>query len=280
MVIKYAPMNPPIKKIRVDRLLVERGLAETRSLAQRLIMAGQVRMDDQIVAKPSLTVSPDVEIVIESDKEFFSRAGQKLQAALEAFHIDVTGKVCADVGASTGGFTGCLLKQGAVRVYAIDVGYGLLHWELRNDPRVVAMERTNARYLQRLAEPVSLVTVDVSFISVKHILPVIRGWFSPEGGEVIALIKPQFEAGRREAAQGKGVIRDPQIHRRVLFEVLERAHDNGYGVENLAVSPILGPKGNVEFLTHLCLPGRRGVDLETLVDRVLVEASRLREDKN
>ncbi len=240
-------------KQRADLLLVARGLAESRAQAQRLILAGQVRANGQVVAKPAVKLSPEVRLEVLQGPRFVSRGGEKLQAALEAFPLAVAGKVCADVGASTGGFTDCLLQHGAARVYAIDVGKGVLHWKLRNDPRVVVMERTNARYVEVLAEPVALVTIDASFISLKVLLPVIQGWFGEGGGDVVALIKPQFEAGRREAARGRGVIRDPAVHRRVLQEVLSFAQQAGYGVRGLVRSPVRGPKGNVEFLAWLAL---------------------------
>ncbi len=241
------------RKPRLDVLLVDLGLAESRTQAQRLIMAGQVRVDGQVALKPSQPVAPDAQVEVTSPPRFVSRGGEKLAAALEAFPIEVAGRVCADVGASTGGFTDCLLQHGAARVYALDVGKGQLHWKLRNDPRVVVLEGTNARYVERLPEPVSLVTMDVSFISVRVLLPVVRGWFGPEGGEAVVLIKPQFEAGREEAARGQGVIRDPAVHRRVLHEVLTFAQGQGYGAKGLIRSPIRGPKGNVEFLAWLAV---------------------------
>src|SRR5919109_5378508 len=197
--------NSSMAKMRLDVLLVERGLAESRAKAQAMIMAGQVRVADQVVLKPATAVSADSVLTVDPGPRFVSRGGEKLEAALEAFHLDITGQVCADVGASTGGFTDCLLQHGAAKVYAIDVGKGILHWKLRNDPRVVVMEETNARYVEFLPEPVSLVTVDASFISLKILLPVIRGWLSPspltplpQGEEnIVALIKPQFEAGKK-----------------------------------------------------------------------------------
>ncbi len=249
-------------KPRLDALLVSRGLVESRNQAQRLIMAGQVRVNGQVALKPGQKVPPDARLEVARPPRFVSRGGEKLAAALQAFPIAVGGKVCADVGASTGGFTDCLLQHGAARVYALDVGKGQLHWKLRNDPRVVVMEGTNARYVARLPEPVALVTIDASFISLRVLLPVVRGWFpeaAPAGedarGDVVALVKPQFEAGRREAARGRGVIRDPAVHRRVLREVLEFAQAHGYGVRGLARSPVRGPKGNVEFLAWLRVGG-------------------------
>jgi len=245
-------------KVRLDVLLVERGLAESRAKAQAMIMAGQVRVADQVTLKPATAVQADSHLTIDSGPRFVSRGGEKLDAALEAFAIDVNGFVCADVGCSTGGFTDCLLQRGAAKVYAIDVGKGILHWKLRNDKRVIVMEETNARFVESLSEHVSLVTVDASFISLKILLPVIRQWFpSPAGrgvrgeGEIIALIKPQFEAGKKDVSRGDGVIRDPEIHNQVLLDVLTFAKNEGFGVRGLIKSPLLGPKGNAEFLVWL-----------------------------
>ncbi|KPK27894.1 MAG: hemolysin, partial [Nitrospira bacterium SG8_3] len=212
-------------KVRVDILLVELGLVDSRSQAQRLVMAGQVRADGEVVKKPSVAVSRDVELTIDTRPKYVSRGGDKLAAALETFDIEVSEQVCADVGASTGGFTDCLLEHGAKKIYAIDVGQGLLDWNLRQHARVVVMEGTNARYLKDLPEAVTLITIDVSFISIKALLPVVRNWFPTAGGQIIALIKPQFEAGRRETSRGKGVIRDPEVHRQVLEEVLSFAQE-------------------------------------------------------
>jgi 23S rRNA (cytidine1920-2'-O)/16S rRNA (cytidine1409-2'-O)-methyltransferase len=237
-------------KTRLDMLMVERGLADSRSVAQRLVMAGQVRVNGQVALKPATAVPPNAEIAVDHGPPFVSRGGEKLAAALLAFGVQPAGKVCADVGASTGGFTDCLLQNGAVRVYAIDVGKGILHWKLRQDPRVVVMKETNARYVERLPEPLALATVDASFISLKTLLPVMRPWLA-DMGEIIALIKPQFEAGRAEVARGDGVIRDPAVHRLVLQDVLDFAERQAYRLRGLHRSPLLGPKGNVEFLAWL-----------------------------
>ena len=267
-------------KVRLDVLLVERGLAESRAKAQAMIMAGQVRIADQVALKPATAVPPDSVLTVDSGPRFVSRGGEKLDAALEAFALDVTGFVCADVGASTGGFTDCLLQRGAARVYAIDVGKGILHWKLRNDPRVVVREETNARFVESLPEPVSLVTVDASFISLKILLPVIKKWLFPlssflnegkikeERKDIVALIKPQFEAGRKDVARGDGVIRDPEIHRQVLLDVLNYAQNEGFRIYGLIRSPLIGPKGNAEFLTWL---GREEseVNVQTLIDTIL-----------
>lgn len=237
-----------MKKKRLDVLLQERGLAPSRSKAQALIMAGQVRVDGQVVIKPATAVLPNVKITIERGPQYVSRGGHKLAAAVESFQFSVKGLTCVDVGASTGGFTDCLLQNGAARVYAIDVGKGILDWKLRNDPRVVVMEETNARYVETLPEAIDLVVIDASFISLRVLLPVIAGW---EPKDIIALIKPQFEAGRRVVARGKGVVRDPAVHREVLLQILQYAQENGFAVRGLVRSPILGPKGNAEFLVWL-----------------------------
>src|SRR5687767_12169286 len=193
-------------KIRLDVLLVERGLAESRAKAQAMIMAGQVRVAGQVTLKPGTAISADSVLTVDSGPRFVSRGGEKLDAALDAFEIDVTGLICADVGASTGGFTDCLLQRGAAKVYAIDVGKGILHWKLRNDPRVVVMEQMNARFLESLPEKISLATIDASFISLKLLLPVAKNWLT-ENAQLICLIKPQFEAGKKDVSRGDGVIR-------------------------------------------------------------------------
>ena len=260
-------------KVRLDVLLVERGLAESRAKAQALIMAGQVRVAGQVTLKPATAISADSALTVDTGPRFVSRGGEKLDAALEAFAMDVPGRVCADVGASTGGFTDCLLQRGAAKVYALDVGKGILHWKLRNDPRVVVMEETNARFVESLPEQVSLVTVDASFISLKILLPVVKRWFpSPKGrgarGEVIALIKPQFEAGKKDVSRGDGVIRDPEIHKQVLLDVLGFAQEEGFQSRGLIRSPLVGPKGNVEFLVWL---GEKETEvaINALVDKVI-----------
>jgi 23S rRNA (cytidine1920-2'-O)/16S rRNA (cytidine1409-2'-O)-methyltransferase len=260
-------------KIRLDVLLVERGLAESRAKAQAMIMAGQVRVADQVTLKPATAVSTDSILTVDSGPRFVSRGGEKLEAALEVFGIDVPGLTCADVGASTGGFTDCLLQRGVAKVYAIDVGKGILHWKLRNDPRVVVMEGTNARFVEDLPEQVSLATVDASFISLKILLPVVKKWlFLPkkkeERGNVVALIKPQFEAGRKDVSRGDGVIRDPEIHKQVLLDILSFAQDEGFQILGLIKSPLLGPKGNAEFLVWLGATNSE-VEIHELVNTVL-----------
>lgn len=273
-----------MKKVRLDLLLFERGLVESRSKAQAVIMAGQVRVDGQVVIKPATSVFQEVPLELDAGPRFVSRGGEKLEGALTIFSITVDGRVCVDIGCSTGGFTDCLLQHGAVKVYAIDVGKGILHWKLRSDPRVVVLEETNARYVEKLPEPVSLVTIDASFISLKILLPVVKKWFlsprSPhpfvekgagENGEIIALIKPQFEAGRKETAKGGGVIRDPGVHRAVLIDVLTFMQKEGFSLKGLIKSPLTGPKGNVEFLGWLGVNGEKLNNVTKLVDRLGLE---------
>ncbi len=259
-----------MEKTRLDVLLVERGLAESRSLAQRLIMAGQVRVEGEVVLRASLRIAKDSPVTVDQKPAYVSRGGEKLAAALATFGLqDLSGFVCADVGASTGGFTDCLLQHGAERVFAVDVGYGDLHWKLRSDPRVTVMERTNARYITGFPQSLDLVTVDASFISLRILLPVIRGWFGSRPGCVVALIKPQFEAGRADAARGEGVIRDPAVHRQVLAGVLEFAQQEGFGIQGLIRSPLLGPKGNVEFLVRLRLPAGERADIGRVIEEAM-----------
>jgi 23S rRNA (cytidine1920-2'-O)/16S rRNA (cytidine1409-2'-O)-methyltransferase len=248
---------------RLDVLLVERGLASSRTQAQRLIRAGLVRIADQVFDKPGTRVATSAAIQVQARPRFASRGGEKLETALARFGLDVAGIVAADVGASTGGFTDCLLKRGVRRVYAIDVGYGQLAWRLRGDERVVVMERTNARYLEDLPEPIDLVTADVSFISLELVLPAAVRWLRP-AGQVVALIKPQFEAGRREVGKG-GVVRDPVVHQAVLERVVEMAAELGLGLRGLMTSPLCGPAGNVEFLGWWKL-GAESVEVASAVE--------------
>jgi len=259
-----------MQKIRLDVLLTERGLAESRNQAQRLVMAGQVRVDGQVELKPATKVGVEADVVVEQGPRFVSRGGEKLEGALLAFGLtDLSGRVCVDVGASTGGFTDCLLQYGAQRVYAVDVGYGILHWKLRNDGRVVVMERCNARYVNAFPEPVSLITIDASFISLRILLPVVRSWLAAQGGQVVALIKPQFEAGREDVARGEGVIRNPAIHRQVLIDVLSFVEQEGFAVLGLVRSSLQGPKGNTEFLVWLGYPPGEGIDWNARLDVVV-----------
>ncbi len=256
-----------MSKTRLDVLLVERGLAESRSKAQAIIMAGQARVNGEMVSQVAIKLDADVELSVEAGPKFVSRGGEKLEGALQVFPIKAEGKTCADVGSSTGGFTDCLLQNGAAKVYAIDVGKGILHWKLRTDARVVVMEETNARFVENLPEPVDLVVCDASFISLKILLPVMKTWLKPSG-EMMVLIKPQFEAGRKEAAKGAGVIRDEAVHKRVLIEMLEYAESLGLGIRGLAKSPLVGPKGNIEFLCWLDF-GSQKVNIPVLAEDAL-----------
>lgn len=237
------------KKERLDKLLVARELSPTRSKAQGLILAGEVLVNGERVDKPGTAVPLDAEITLKSPLPFVGRGGFKLDGALAEFGIAVNGRVCADVGACTGGFTDVLLQKGAARVYAIDVGYGQLDWKLRQDERVVVMERTNARYVEALAESVSFVCIDVSFISLKLILPAVQKWLTAEA-DVVALIKPQFEAGRKQVGKG-GIVKDTAVHRAVLLDMLTWAQENDWRVAGLTRSSIVGADGNVEFLVWL-----------------------------
>jgi len=240
--------------MRLDQLLVERGLVESRSRAQALVMAGKVRVGEGDAArldrKAGDLIPQDVTVVVLEPDPYVSRGGHKLAAALDAFGIDPIGMVCLDVGASTGGFTDVLLQRGAVRVYALDVGRGQLAESLRRDPRVVSMERTNARDLTAggLPEPIQLATIDVSFISLDRILGPVVSTLAP-GGRIVPLVKPQFEAGRGRT--DRGVVRDPTIHREVLERVVASAQAIGFGARDVIASPITGPEGNREFLLHL-----------------------------
>ncbi len=265
-------------KTRLDLAVVAHGLTPSREQAQRLIMAGEVLVDGQMVDRPARLVTDGAVLTLKTRPRFVSRGGEKLEAALAGFQIDVAGQVCADVGASTGGFTDCLVQHGAARVYAIDVGHGLLDQRLRTDPRVVVREDTNARYLEQLPEAVSFVSIDASFISLKLLLPVVTGWLSgdtqraaPAPPNVVALIKPQFEAGRQIVSRGGGVVRDPAVHRRVLEDVLAFAVAHGLTVRGLRRSPLLGPKGNAEFLAWLAwTPGAAGpADRQPLLEAAL-----------
>ncbi len=258
-----------VQKLRLDVVMVQRGLAESREKAQALIMAGEVLVDDLPATKPGRLLDPEIAIRLRQGLAYVSRGGLKLEAALAAFAVDPAGLVAADVGASTGGFTDCLLQHGAAHVYAIDVGYGQLAWQLRQDPRVTVLERTNVRHLERLPGDalVDLAVVDVSFIGLRLVLPAVSRILRP-AGRVIALIKPQFEAGRQQVGKG-GVVKDVQVHRQVLLELLQWAQDNTWELAGLIRSPITGPKGNVEFLCLLRRPsGQPALELEQLVATV------------
>lgn len=239
-------------KTRIDKLLVERGLAETRQKAQALIMAGQVLVGDQKIEKPGAAVDAGAAIRLLGEQlRYASRAGLKLEAALDAFAISVAGLVCLDVGASTGGFTDCLLQRGAARVYAVDVGAGQIDWRLRNDARVVLREKLNARYLspQDIGEPVDFVCVDVSFISATLIVPRLPAVMKP-GGAAVVLVKPQFEVGRGQVGKG-GIVRDPELQAQAVEKVRAAARAAGLRPAGVAPSPIAGMEGNQEFLLYL-----------------------------
>ncbi|HEU4792987.1 MAG TPA: TlyA family RNA methyltransferase, partial [Nitrolancea sp.] len=253
---------------------VERQLAENRSRARALIMAGQVRLGDRVIEKAGQQLSPEAELTVVEPARFVSRGGEKLDHALDAFQINVNGLVCADFGASTGGFTDVLLQRGATRIYAIDVGYGQLDYRLRQDARVNVLERTNIRYLESLPERVDLVVIDVSFISLRLILPAALRLLKPEG-HVVALIKPQFEAGREQVGKG-GVVRDRKVHRAVLERVLAEAEEIGFKPTGLTRSPITGPAGNIEFLALLEREPAQSADRERMIAVVLEER---REDR-
>lgn len=244
-------------KERLDVLLVVRGLAESRSRAQAVIMAGEVYVNGQKADKAGMDVPLEAEIEVRGNVcPYVSRGGLKLEKALRDFGVDPTGYVCSDSGASTGGFTDCLLQQGARKVFAIDVGYGQLAWKIRSDPRVVVMERTNIRYVtpEDLGEALDLSVVDVSFISLRIVLPAIQRLLKPTG-QVLCLIKPQFEAGKENVGK-KGVVRDPAVHEQVLRDFVALATELGFTLRNLTFSPVKGPEGNIEFLGHLCMkPG-------------------------
>jgi 23S rRNA (cytidine1920-2'-O)/16S rRNA (cytidine1409-2'-O)-methyltransferase len=241
-----------VKKERLDKLLVERGLVQSRERASALILAGKVVVEDHAVDKVGTRIPIDADIRLKGgDIPYVSRGGLKLEKGLESFDISVAGRVAIDVGASTGGFTDCLLQRGAVQVYAVDVGYGQLAWKLREDPRVVNLERTNIRDLtaDTLGAAPSLAVIDASFISLDKVLPATLPLLAP-GGEILALIKPQFEVGRGQVGKG-GVVRDPAQHAEVVEKVRESAASLGCRVLGVVESPLLGPKGNREFLIHL-----------------------------
>ena len=252
-----------IKK-RLDVLLVELGHAESRTKAQAIIMSGLVYVDGQKADKPGTAYEESVSVEVRTGAcPYVSRGGLKLEKALRDFGVDPTGYVCSDSGASTGGFTDCLLQKGASKVFAIDVGYGQLDWKIRSDPRVVVMERTNVRYVtpEDLGEPLDLSVVDVSFISLKIVLPVIKTFLKPTG-QVLCLIKPQFEAGKDKVGK-KGVVRDPAIHKEVLDDFVSLTKQTGFKILGLTFSPVKGPEGNIEFLAHLSLDDVAGIEPDT-----------------
>ena len=248
------------EKERLDLLLMEKGLCDSRSRAQAIIMSGEVYVDGQKCDKAGTAVDRNAVIEVRGNScPYVSRGGLKLEKAMRDFGIDPTGYVCSDSGASTGGFTDCLLQRGASKVYAIDVGYGQLAWRIRTDPRVVCMERTNIRYVtpDMIGQPLDLSVVDVSFISLKLVLPAIQALLKPTG-QVVCLIKPQFEAGKDKVGK-KGVVRDPAVHAEVLQAFLALAQSLHFTVKNLTYSPVKGPEGNIEFLGHLSMCPEGGI---------------------
>lgn len=251
-------------KKRLDVLLVEQGYADSRAKAQAIIMSGLVYVDGQKADKPGMSFDESLPLEVRGAAcPYVSRGGLKLEKALRDFGVDPTGYVCSDSGASTGGFTDCLLQQGASKVFAIDVGYGQLDWKIRSDPRVVVMERTNVRYVtpEQLGEPLDLSVIDVSFISLKIVLPVIKTFLKPTG-QVLCLIKPQFEAGRDKVGK-KGVVREPETHKEVLDNFVALANELEFRILGLTFSPVKGPEGNIEFLAHLTLDNKPGIQPDT-----------------
>lgn len=243
-------------KLRLDQLLFDRGLAESREKAKALIMAGSVYVAGQKQTKPGTAVPEDAELEVRGERlPFVSRGGLKLQKALDVFGIDPAGYVCVDCGASTGGFTDCLLQRGARHVYAVDVGYGQLAWSLRSDERVTVMERTNARSLtpDMFPEAMDMAVMDMSFISLRLVLPAVRTLLK-DSGQAVCLVKPQFEAGREKVGK-KGVVRDPAVHREVLEDFIVSAGALGFSLAGLEYSPVRGPEGNIEYLAWLRTAG-------------------------
>ena len=253
-------------KKRLDVLLVEQMYAETRSKAQAIIMAGLVYVNGQKADKAGMSFDADTAVIEVRGQAcpYVSRGGLKLEKALRDFGVDPTGFVCSDSGCSTGGFTDCLLQQGASKVFAIDVGYGELNWKIRNDPRVVVMERTNIRYVtpEDIGEPLDLSVIDVSFISLRIVLPAIKNLLKQDRGQVLCLIKPQFEAGRENVGKN-GVIREPAVHKEVLDNIVALAKELGFNILGLTFSPVKGPAGNIEFLGHLTLADVEGIEPDT-----------------
>lgn len=259
------------EKIRLDNLLVQKGITESREKAKALIMAGQIYIENQKCDKAGMMVDAEntkIELRGETLK-YVSRGGLKLEKAMKQFPIELQDKVCMDIGASTGGFTDCMLQNGAKKVFAVDVGYGQFAWKLRNDERVVNMERTNIRYVteEQIGEKLDFASIDVSFISLKLVLPVAKTLLKDDG-EIVALIKPQFEAGREQVGK-KGVVKDPKVHLLVVKGIVEFSENSGFSVKGISYSPIKGPEGNIEYLIYLKNePGKNDVgdeDIEKLV---------------
>ncbi len=264
-------------KKRLDSAVFELGFAESREKAKALIMAGQVYLNGQKELKAGANVKADDAVEVRGEKmPFVSRGGYKLDKAVKAFSLDLNDKICMDVGASTGGFTDCMLINGAVKVYAVDVGYGQLAWKLRSDKRVVNLERTNFRYVTRelIPDEIDFSSVDVSFISLKLILPVLYNLLSAHG-EAVCLVKPQFEAGREKIGK-KGVVRDRQVHTEVINNCLFYAKENGFYIKGLDFSPVKGPEGNIEYLMYITKNGEADIDVNP---KAVVDASHAQLDK-
>lgn len=260
-------------KIRLDTLIYQQGLTSSRERARALIMAGEVKVNGQRIDKPGTNVKPDVDIEISnSSPRYVSRGGLKLEKAIEVFALDFSSAVVLDVGASTGGYTDCALQNGAQKVFAVDVGYGQLDWKLRNDKRVVNLEKTNIRYLDldTLGERVDIITVDVSFISTRLVFPVL-GPLLKEQGLIISLIKPQFEAGKKQVGK-KGVVRDAAIHREVLQACINYAEGAVLSCTGITFSPITGPRGNIEYFIKLEKNSKYELEMEEVIDTVVNEA--------
>lgn len=259
------------QKQRIDVLMFEKGLAESREKAKSLIMAGQVYIDEQKVDKPGTNISPDANIIVRQSAKYVSRGGLKLEKSMDKFNINLCNKVCMDIGASTGGFTDCMLQNGAKKVYSVDVGYGQLAWKLRCDERVCNLERTNIRYLDNsiIKEPIEFVSIDVSFISLKLVLPKVMELLT-DVGDCVALIKPQFEAGRDKVGK-KGVVRDIAVHKEVICNVFGFTRELGFKVIELDYSPIKGPEGNIEYLMHIKKNSEIEID-DIIIDKVVSDS--------
>lgn len=259
------------QKQRIDVLMFEKGLAESREKAKSLIMAGQVYIDEQKVDKPGTNISSDANIIVRQSAKYVSRGGLKLEKSMDKFNINLCNKVCMDIGASTGGFTDCMLQNGAKKVYSVDVGYGQLAWKLRCDERVCNIERTNIRYLDNsiIKEPIEFVSIDVSFISLKLVLPKVMELLT-DFGDCVALIKPQFEAGRDKVGK-KGVVRDIAVHKEVICNVFGFTRELGFKVIELDYSPIKGPEGNIEYLMHIKKNSEIEID-DIIIDKVVSDS--------
>lgn len=268
-----------MEKIRLDTLMVEKGLAQSRERAKAMIMAGQVYIDNQKCDKAGLFVTSDTELEVRGDTlKYVSRGGLKLEKAMQEFPISLDGKITMDIGASTGGFTDCMLQNGAKKVYAVDVGYGQLAWKLRTDERVINLERTNIRYVtkEQIQDTIDFASIDVSFISLKLVLPVAKELLS-EKGEIAALIKPQFEAGREQVGK-KGVVRDKGVHKEVIMKVLSVISELGMYASGLSYSPVKGPEGNIEYLVFITKEDR-GIVIDEITAEKIVNSSHGELDK-